>query len=726
MARLLFAGIVMIALASSTAAVSLNSLPASFVLLPLSSFTDESLVAAYNCDAVLGYHSCSGHGQCNLLLDSDANYSQSFINASTAVPVPASDTLLDGHGIDVDTPLPAAVCVCDNGWIGRGDYINHYALDGDSCGMNQSAVLALSSIGIVEFAFVLVLALHRLYRWYVWHDASLADSDTAGLTLAVDVESYHSSEKDKNSSTDCKHTQAMPSPITHHHPSASGRLVDTPLTPLSHNVEAAIRAMQPFAANKNYRTSSRAVDAGATPSTPTPIGITTTIRPDTPVSYTHSPYVATTTTTTQPATPTTHTATMQHSAATPTHTYMHWPAVAAVLGTPSALSRSVRGHQRTNTIGGGIKLPIRVSNEAAITAVIVKTRAQKRQLLYRHMQHITFLYPALSVGVALVSIVFFGARIGTDWTVGNSYQMSLLIYVQNALYLLAGSVAVLNTLRVASAVTRTKTGVKGLTNVNHWAKRCLIGLLCCASITELLVFLDTTYNTHQQLMAQLNLCLAFTPITAMGVVSIVATRRITHSLVQHLDMLSPQQKQDRLDTYTKLRRQAMLLSVLCVFVSFLSFFLAAEPYVRQQGLPYFALVMHYTIALTLTTRLFLLRSTTPQRQTIAPAPAAITATSVMPSPMPLHRVLTASSEDSSARLKASSMGSRTGSTAGSGATGSGGGGAGGGDGDEVVMVVRSPSTWGRTMSAKGVGGIGVVLGYEQSSHARASSEHLPA
>ena len=602
MTRLLTAAIVLLLTLLPHTVVSLpHSLPNSYVLLPLSSFTDGALAAAYHCDAVLGYHSCSGHGQCNLLLDSDANYSQSFINASTAVPVPASDTLLDGHGIDVDTPLPAAVCVCDNGWIGRGDYINHYALDGDSCGIRESAVLALCAIGIVEFVLVLLLALHRLYRWYVWHDASLSDSDTAGLTLAVDVESYVSSE-DKNSSTATdKHSQPLQSPAVKHHPSASSsRAAESPLAALPHNIDEAIRAMPPFTPHKHYRTSSRAVDIAATTAPSTFVTTTTTTSTTQPDSATHSPAPATT---------------------------GHTPSPPPV-GTPSAPARSVRGHYRTNTIGGGgLKLHGRANSEGV--GNIAKTRTQKRQLLYRHMQHITFLHPALSVTVALVSIAYFGARIGTDWTIGNSYQMSVLVYVQNTLYLLACSVAVLNTLRAASAITRTKTGVKGLTNVNHWAKRCLIGLCVYASMTGLLVFFDRTYNTHQQLLAQLNLCLAFTPITALGLVSIVATRRITHSLVQHLDMLSPQQKLDRLVTCKKLRRQASFLVVVCIFVAFSSLFLAADSYVRQQGLPYFALVIHTTIALTLTTRLLLLRSAAPQRQAVAPAPAAVTASAAV-------------------------------------------------------------------------------------------------
>ena len=72
-----------------------------------------------------------------------------------------------------------------------------------------------------------------------------------------------------------------------------------------------------------------------------------------------------------------------------------------------------------------------------------------------------------------------------------------------------------------------------------------------------------------------------------------------------------------------------------------------------------------------------------------------------------------------ARLKASSVGS--------GNKAAGSGGSGGGESGEVVMVVRSPSLWGRTVSGKGSGGgTGVVLGYEQSSFTRASSESLPA
>ena len=614
-------------LLASTAAGRVDSLPASFVLLPLSSFTNASLIAPYNCDPIFTFHSCNSRGDCHLLLDSHADYAGPFLNASTAEPTPACETTLETKNIDIHTPLPAAVCLCQAGYTGRGDYINHYAMDGDSCGINTPAVVALCSVSIVEFIVVLLLALHRLYRWYVWHVASIADSASLALTLSVDTDSFQSSEDNNNtnhttnnSNVDASNdgNQHVPTPVSQHVPSTS------------HPVDAILLA-------------------------PTPL--------------------------------------------------VRAPSLPPLVGPPTTPLRATRGHHRTATIGGG---PVRVHGRSygdATGSGMIKTRSQKQQLLYRHLTHITFLHPMLSVAVAVISIVYFSIRVGTDWTLGSSYTMSCLIYAQSLPFLWACSVAVLNTLRAASAITRTQTGVKGLSNVNQWAKRSLIGLCTYATLVGLLVFLVRADSSQQQLMAQLNLCLCYTPISILGLVSVVATRRITQSLVQHLDLLSAKQQQERLDTCRKLRRQSNVLAFLLVGNTVLSVTLALQTQIRQVGVPYFALLTHTSTAVILTIRLLMLRPQQP-KQSIAPAPA----TGILTSPTQVNRLLAASEAATDSRGNARSLRAA--------------GGSGAGDGSEVDLMVRSPSKWGRTMSAKSGGGVGRLVSTEQPSLTRASSDSV--
>ena len=159
-----------------------QQLPDSFALLPLSAFTDSNhttLVSDYNCDASYASSPCSGHGSCYLLLDSAAPNSQPFIQAAAIPPLPVSQSSLDTYGIDHNTRLPAAVCICDSGWTGRGDYINHHALDGDSCHINHSVVVGLCITGIVLSSLLALLALRRLSQWCVWHSASLSHTTAA-------------------------------------------------------------------------------------------------------------------------------------------------------------------------------------------------------------------------------------------------------------------------------------------------------------------------------------------------------------------------------------------------------------------------------------------------------------------------------------------------------------------------------------------------------------------
>ena len=146
-----------------------SSFPASFVVLPLASFANQSLVAKYECRPTYAATACSGHGQCQLLFDSaQPSSAAAFLNSSSAQPIPASSTSLNPHDFPSFDMLPAAVCVCDNDWSGRGDFVNHFALDADSCAVNQHVVTGLCSALLALSIPLLLLSMRRLYCWFVW------------------------------------------------------------------------------------------------------------------------------------------------------------------------------------------------------------------------------------------------------------------------------------------------------------------------------------------------------------------------------------------------------------------------------------------------------------------------------------------------------------------------------------------------------------------------------
>ena len=206
----------------ASAAVPLS---ATSVLLPLAAFTgnNTALVSAYACAPSYASTPCSGHGGCYLLLDSAANTSQPFIQAATVQPTLVSGSSLDTDGIDGSTPLPAAVCVCDSGWTGRGDFINHSALDGDSCHVQQSAVVAQCVTGVVMMSLLLVLATYRLTRWYAWHAACAASAGGAAATSGVETQASsghpsHSSEDEAEGRVADITSQHIVGPLSPQHP----------------------------------------------------------------------------------------------------------------------------------------------------------------------------------------------------------------------------------------------------------------------------------------------------------------------------------------------------------------------------------------------------------------------------------------------------------------------------------------------------------------------------
>ena len=162
------------------AAVAESAFPSSFVLLPLDSFSNASMVAGFSCAPTYATAACSGHGSCLLLLDAALPASSPFLSASSARPIPAaslSSASLNPADFDSFDMLPAAVCACDALWTGRGDYINHFALDGDCCGVSLQVVRGLSGSLLLLFFPLLLLSLLRSGQWLLWLQASLLPAD---------------------------------------------------------------------------------------------------------------------------------------------------------------------------------------------------------------------------------------------------------------------------------------------------------------------------------------------------------------------------------------------------------------------------------------------------------------------------------------------------------------------------------------------------------------------
>ena len=153
-----------------------GTLPPTAALLPIASFglDNAPFIAVYNCNPTYTAAPCSGHGDCYLLLDTAANASLPFLNASTALPIPTTHSALDTYGIDSST-LPVAVCVCDGGWSGRGQFMNHLAVDGDSCHINRRAVTGVCITLILLYFMIFCVAINRLV-WWVTVDSSGADA----------------------------------------------------------------------------------------------------------------------------------------------------------------------------------------------------------------------------------------------------------------------------------------------------------------------------------------------------------------------------------------------------------------------------------------------------------------------------------------------------------------------------------------------------------------------
>ena len=152
--------------------LQLPSTHAQLLLLPSSSLQDPTLRNTYSCtppsSESLNLTPCSNHGTCYLLFDnSSTSYSQ-FLNTSIASPLPWDSLSIDYFGIDLSSDLPIAVCACDDGWTGRGDWISHYGKDGNTCHLNELAVTALFSVYACVFFSLFLFCLYKLYLWRSW------------------------------------------------------------------------------------------------------------------------------------------------------------------------------------------------------------------------------------------------------------------------------------------------------------------------------------------------------------------------------------------------------------------------------------------------------------------------------------------------------------------------------------------------------------------------------
>ena len=166
--RLLLTGLILRWLASG-----IHALPATWILLPILSVSNTSLVAGYDCQPTYTSAPCAGHGDCYLLLESTDPASDLYVQSATQSPIAVNTSMLDLAKLGSNTLLPAAVCLCHDGYTGNVDYVDHHALDGDSCAVYQPTLNKLAAVGCALFSLLLLLALVRLYGWHAWHRSTI-------------------------------------------------------------------------------------------------------------------------------------------------------------------------------------------------------------------------------------------------------------------------------------------------------------------------------------------------------------------------------------------------------------------------------------------------------------------------------------------------------------------------------------------------------------------------
>ena len=162
---------------------------------------------------------------------------------------------------------------------------------------------------------------------------------------------------------------------------------------------------------------------------------------------------------------------------------------------------------------------------------------RKQNRLLRHLQHESFLHPAASLSLSLLSLAYFILRLTTDLTIGDSYRMSAIVYWQHVPYIVASCLGVAGTLQLAASIAKLKL-------YNGWdgiavTKKCLIGLCLYQSIAWIaLFFLVHHFEERQQVGVQLFVLLCVCPDFLLGPITVLAVRRISYALLTNLDSLS--------------------------------------------------------------------------------------------------------------------------------------------------------------------------------------------
>ena len=474
--------------ACSALAGAAQPTPNTWILLPVLAINNATLTAGYDCHPIDTAAPCAGHGDCYLLLDSADPASRLYMQSATQRPLPVNSSNLDHSDLDPSTPLPAAVCLCQTGYTGRGDYVDHDAMDGDSCAVHQPTIDSLAASGCVLFSFLLLLALVRLRGWYVWHSSTVAAA--AALTAQPHTPKQHSLRVDVVVST----SSSQP-------PISRAAVLLSPVSKVAQPTEA--------------------------------------VRP---------------------------------------------------------LSRGSDGRST---------VAVHPSNEQQ-----VEWQRRKRTRLIRHLRHDSFLHPACAVVLSVCSLVYFVLRLTTRLTVGDSYVLSVLIYVQHLPYMAASCLGVAGTLQLAASIARMKlaNGVDAVAVT----KKCLIGLCLYQCVAWTVVLLLVQSLEHQeQLHAQLFLLLCLCPDFLVGPITLLAVRHINRALLTNLDSLSAEQQQQRRAVQQKMVRMAVVVGVLTLANSITCVWLAADHRARQSGLPYYALVWHYSVFVLIGIRLALVQPPRP-------------------------------------------------------------------------------------------------------------------
>ena len=447
-----------------SSASPVRALPSSWILLPIPAIVDTNLTAGYDCQPTYTAAPCAGNGDCYLLLDSDSAASDPFLQSATVPPIPVNlSTLAHIHG---NIALPAAVCLCYDGYTGRGDYVDHDANDGDSCAVYQPIINSLAASGCALFSLLILLALVRLRGWYVWHRST--------VLAAAALTAHPPSPKSPPLKLD-----ALLSPSASH--ASPAALVTSPISSQAQQTDA------------------------------------------------------------------------------------------------------VRSQSRASTL----------------ISTHVDLESRRRTRLVRHLKHESFIYPSLALALSIGSLTYCVLRLTTSLSIGNSYAMSAVIYLQHIPYIAASCLGMAGTVQLATSVAKLKSGVDIAV-----VKKCLLGLCAYQFVAWLaLFFLLHHFGGHQQLVVQLFLLLCLCPDFLLGPITVLAVRRINRALLTNLDSLSAMQQQQRRLAHQKVMRMAASVAILTLGNSVVCLWLTADSQSRQTGLPYYAFVWHYSVFVLIGVRL---------------------------------------------------------------------------------------------------------------------------